>query len=165
MPPASPLKARPSHLEPVPETRPRLVAVPRLDPPPEPAVDPGRPPARGEDAVSPIPDPSQRFLGALALQGFEVLDGTRTVAQLAGAVTLELAAHLSQVRAARHERRQLYRDTRRVVPRLGRIHLCRVTDRASEASVVLHLEQRTHAVAIRLEWSRERWRASSLTVL
>lgn len=162
MPPASPLKARPSHLELVPEARPRLVAVPPLQLPPEPAAPPQ---AMDFAAASTIPDPSLRFLGALAVQGFEVLDGTRTVMQLAGAVTLELAAHLGQVRAARHERRQLYRDTRRVVPQLGRIHLCRVADRASEASVVLHLEHRTHAVAIRLEWSRERWRASSLTVL
>ncbi len=112
-----------------------------------------------------LPCPEPKMIAALAVHTFEALEGVRTIAQLGNAVTWRLATELSRVRAARMERRRLFRDDRHSTPRAGRVFLSRPAPHALEATVVLHTAQRTHAVPIRFEWIDNRWRATELTVL
>ena len=112
-----------------------------------------------------VPPPSAALVRRLAVAAFEVLDGSRAVAQLGGWITEEVARELAARRAARTERRTLYHDDRRRVPAPGRVHLCRPAPRVAEAVVVLRVGSRATAVALRLEFRRERWRATGLTVL
>lgn len=129
-----------------------LVAVPPL---PEPLVD------RGDE----IPDPTLDFVRALAVQGYEVLDGSRSVAQLGPLVSVGLTRHLTALRAVRNDRRIVYRDQRRKAPRAAAARIFRVSRVIAEASVVLHVGPRAHATALRLEWAHRHWRATELTVL
>jgi hypothetical protein len=143
------------HLSPAPlgaAPGPLLIPVPPL---PDPLID------EGDD----IPDPSPGFVRALAVQGFEVLEGIRTVAQLGPLVSLGVARRLTAMRAARNERRAVYRDERRRVPRAAGVRIDRHSLEAAEAAVVLHVDARVHAVAMRLEWAHRHWRAADLTVL
>lgn len=120
------------------------------------------------ESVDSPPDPApppHRFIQTLAVHAYEVLDGARAVAQLGPWITQSVAAELIARRAARTERRTLYRDQRRVVPVAGRVHLHQPTPHTIEATVVLRTKVRAAAVAIRLEYSRARWRATHLTVL
>ncbi len=112
-----------------------------------------------------IPPPSPRLVQKLGLYAFEALDGTRVVAQLGGWITAEVAAQLLERRAARTERRTLYRDQRRTVPVPGRVHVNRPFPHIAEAVVVLDTGVRSTAIAIRLEFIRQRWKATELTVL
>ncbi len=119
----------------------------------------------GHDHGERIPDPSARFVRALAAQAFEAVEGLRSISQLGAALSVGAARQLAQQRNALRERRQMYRDQRRCVPSPGRMHLCRVHEGVAEASVVLHTEHRSHAVALRLEWVHGRWRASEIHVM
>lgn len=132
---------------PSPEQRPRrhLVAVPPLDAPP--------------------PDPASSYVAALAAQAFEVVEGVRGIAQLGAAISVGVARTLMMQRALLHERRCIYKDHRGTVVRVGGVQLCRVQPRITEAAAVVHTEQRSHAVALRLEWVHSRWRACELQVL
>lgn len=112
-----------------------------------------------------IPPPNSEMIQKLAIYGYEVLDGSRVIAQLAGWITRNVAEQLASRRAARTERRTLYRDERRFIPTPGPVHLSRVSDRVAEATVVLKTDARCTAVAIRLEFLHRRWRATDLTVL
>lgn len=112
-----------------------------------------------------IPPPDVRMIQKLAIYGYEVLDGSRTVAQLGAWVTRSVVEQLTSRRAAWTERRSLYRDYRRLVPIPGRVHMSQVSKRAAEATVVIQTEVRSTAVAIRLEFSHQRWRATDLTIL
>lgn len=133
-------------------TVPLLIPVPPL---PDPLIDEG----------DEIPDPSPGFVRALAVQGFEAIEGIRTVAQLGPLVSLGVARRLAVMRAVRNERRAVYRDERRRVPRAAGVRIDRHSLEAAEAAVVLHVGARVHAVAMRLEWAHRHWRASDLTVL
>lgn len=133
-------------------TGPLLVPVPPL---PDPLIDAG----------DEIPAPSPGFVRALAVQGFEVVEGIRTVAQLGPLVSLGVARRLTTMRAVRNERRAVYRDERRRVPRAAGVRIDRHSPDAAEAAVVLHVDARAHAVAMRLEWAHRHWRATDLTVL
>lgn len=116
-------------------------------------------------AVPDIPPPDLNVVRRLAVYSYEVLDGTRAVAQLGGWITREVAEQLSTRRAARTERRTLYRDNRRSVPTPGPVHLSRPAPLVTEVTIVLRTEVRSTAVAMRLEFVRDRWRATELTVL
>lgn len=128
---------------------PYVVAVPRI-------------PAAPPDA---IPPPRPEMLGRVALQAYEVIEGTRSLAQLGNLISFELSLQLAEVRAARQEQQQVTQDFRYATAQCGRIHVCPVIDGVVEAAVVLHTSRRSHAVAIRLEWAHQRWRASYLAVL
>lgn len=112
----------------------------------------------------PLPPPAAS-IQRLALYAFEALEGMRAVSQLAGTITPEVARDLQERRLARTERRTLYGDQRRIVAIPGPVHMSRPHLEAVEAAVVLHARGRTTAVALRLEPSAGRWRATSLTVL
>lgn len=118
-----------------------------------------------QDYAEDAPDPSAHFVRALATHAFEAVEGLRSIAQLGAALSVGAARQLALQRNALSERRQVYRDQRRCVPSPGRMRLCRVMPYVSEATVVLHTEHRSHAVAMRLEWIHGRWRASEVHVL
>lgn len=154
--PMSSSSSRRAHLRlvpsPEPERTPILVPVPPL---PEPLI------AEGEE----IPEPGTDFVQALAVQGFEVLAGLRTVAQLGPLISVGLARELAALRAIRNDRRIAYRDERRRVPRPAGVRIARPLPGIAEAAVVLLVGARAHAVALRLEWAHRHWRATALTVL
>lgn len=112
-----------------------------------------------------IPPPDLNVVRMLAVYSYEILDGSRAVAQLGGWITRDVAEHLSARRAARTERRTLYRDHRRSVPISGPVHLSRPAPHVVEVTIVLRTEVRSTAVAMRLEYLRSRWRATELTLL
>ena len=132
------------------------------------AVPAPKPLRAAEISRSPVPDipaPDLNIVRLLAVYSFEILDGSRAVSQLGGWITREVAEHLTQRRAARTERRTLTRDDRRTVPIPGPVHLSRPSPMVIEVTIVLRTEVRATAVAMRLEYLRERWRATNLTVL
>ncbi|NLA65733.1 MAG: hypothetical protein GX862_07380 [Leucobacter sp.] len=112
-----------------------------------------------------VPDPSSRFIRALAAQAFEAVEGTRSISQLGGSITFSAARLLAIQRQALSERRAIYGDQRSCAPSPGPLHLCRLPPRFAEASVAIHTGLRTYAVALRLEWSHSRWRATEIFVL
>ena len=164
MPPVSPVKVAPARVRPA-----HLTLVPPL-PLAQPLAQPQPQHSRteiseAERRIRELPGPDPRMVGAIAVHVFEALEGTRGLAQLGNAITWKLAVHLGQVRAARLERRHLFTDERHSAPRPKRVVLCRPSAHAVEASVVLETNRRTHAVAMRLEWVTDRWRATEVTVL
>ncbi|QBE48558.1 Rv3235 family protein [Leucobacter triazinivorans] len=112
-----------------------------------------------------VPAPSTLTIQKLALYAFEALEGCRSVAQLGGWITREVATAIQERRAARTERRTLYRDARRIVACPGPAHIDRPLPHIVEATVVLYAEPRSRSVALRLEHNGTRWRATDLTVL
>ncbi|WP_449283071.1 Rv3235 family protein [Leucobacter sp.] len=112
-----------------------------------------------------VPPPEIMTIQKLALYAFEALEGSRSVAQLGGWITREVATALLERRAARTERRTLYRDARRIVACPGPAHIDRPLPHVIEATVVLYAEPRSRSVALRLEHNGSRWRATELTVL
>lgn len=113
------------------------------------------------DVTAPEPQVLQR----LALYAFEALEGVRAVAQLAGWITPAVATSLLERRAARTERRTLYRDSRRIVATPGPVHIDRPAPHVIEATLALHAVPRTLPVAMRLEHRERRWRVTALVVL
>ena len=124
------------------------------------AHSPPAPPAPEE-----IPEPPPRLIRNLAIRAFEVIDGTRTAAQLGPWITPLVARRLERLRAMHEERRRVFGDQRRSVPEAGPAHITRPRPNVTEASVTLHTAMRAYAVPIRLEYLRRRWIATSLTVL
>lgn len=118
-----------------------------------------------ENTAEDIPDPTDRFVRALATHAFEVVEGLRSISQLGTSVSVGAARQLALQRTAMREKRHLYRDARQCAASPGRMHLCRPLQHVAEASVVLHTERRSYAVALRLEWVRGRWRASEVHVM
>jgi hypothetical protein len=101
----------------------------------------------------------------LAVCAVEAIDGLRPIEQFTNWITHEVAVELAARRQLRLERNQVYRDQRRRVPSPGAVTISMPTRRAVEAAIVVTIEGRSFAVAMRLEWIRERWRATCLTVL
>lgn len=156
MPPVSPVRVAPARVQPA-----HLTLVPPLPDPQQSRTEI----SEAERRIRELPGPNPRMVGAIAVHVFEALEGTRGLAQLGNAITWKLAVHLGQVRAARLERRHLFKDDRHSAPRPKRVVMCRPSAHAVEASVVLETNRRTHAVALRLEWVTDRWRATEVTVL
>lgn len=109
--------------------------------------------------------PEPKVIQRLALYAFEALEGVRAVGQLAGWITPQVAEELLERRAARTERRTLYRDVRRIVATPGPVHIDRPVPHVIEASLALYAEPRTLPVAMRLEHRDRRWRVTALVVI
>lgn len=109
--------------------------------------------------------PPAAIVQKLALFAFEVLEGMRSVSQMATWITPGVVAALQSRRALRAERECVTRDRRRRVAVPGPAHLCRPLPQVVEASVVLHLDSRSTVVALRFEHREDRWRATDITVL
>jgi hypothetical protein len=111
------------------------------------------------DRATPVEDPTQ-LCCAIVQAAVEALRGTRPLAQLVRWVTPEVYDGLS-VRAALTVRVLGTTTTR---PTIRRIRLCRLGDRAAEATVVVDDGERVRAVAIRLDERRGAWRATALEI-
>lgn len=109
--------------------------------------------------------PSSLRIRTLALNAVEAVQGTRPLEQLARLVTSEVFEQLSQQRALRLDRNAVFNDKRRVVPIPGRVISFMPHADKVHASVVMHTENRSFAVALRLERFGQRWRATELAVL
>ncbi len=118
-----------------------------------------------QDFAEEIPDPQDRFVRRLAARCFEAVEGSRSIQEFGTSISLAAARQLATQRAAQRERRQAISDFRRCIPSPGRLRLCRVLPHIAEATVVLHTEHRSHAVALRLEWSHGHWRACEIYVM
>ena len=105
------------------------------------------------------------IVAKLAVYAVEILDGSRSMTHLAAWVTEEVAQEIFARRALHAERRSIYRDGRRSVPQPGRVHMSRPFPHIVEAVVMMHTPARSFTVAVCLEFSRQRWRATCLTVL
>lgn len=113
-----------------------------------------------------VPDPPMHMLQTIAVRGHQVIEGHRSLLQFGSWITQELADQLSRQRAWRAERTKVCRDGRAtVIPRPGSVLICRPSSHAAEATVLLHLGPNIVAVAIRLEFLSQRWRATQLAVL
>lgn len=137
---------------PVAEAPPRLVAVPPLQ---AAAMEPQ------DEASGPDPD----SVRALALLVFEVIEGLRGIAQLGSLITLNAAHDLSSVRAARQEQRTVLREPAPPALRPGAVRVDRPTPGIAEVASVVHVGTRARAVAMRMEWLHQRWRATEIAVL
>lgn len=125
------------------------------------------PPPKPEPIVThagcePLP---HRTIGKLAVVAYEVIDGSRHVSQLGSWFTVSAASRLREYRALTVERRSLYRDYRRAVPTVHRVHVTSPAPGVVEASVTLNTPGRTKVAALRLEAPRGKWRAASVDVL
>lgn len=140
----------------------------RLVPPP----DERRAPIRHLRAVTAdpppereIPAPTSGFVCALAVQGYEVLAGTRNVRQLGPLISVPLARNLLAMQAVWRDRRTVCRDNRVRIPHAVSARIDRPIPTQAEAAVVLSTSGRIRAVALRLEWVHRHWRACELVVL
>ncbi|GAA1316752.1 hypothetical protein GCM10020360_07440 [Nonlabens tegetincola] len=147
-------------------------AAPLVDAPPGTAPPGTAPPGTAPPELAappPIAEPEEhldaRVIGAVAVFAFEAVEGTRQIAQLGRWITESVASELAELRRLNIERRSLYRDERRVVPTVRRVRAMQPGHVVAEAAVVLTAAGRARAVALRFELIRQRWQATSVTVL
>lgn len=112
-----------------------------------------------------IPAPTPNLVCALAVQGFQMLEGERDITQLGPLVSVQLARELVKLRALRRDRERVNRDERRRSPHATGVRITQVGPGVVEASVVLDTGVKAYAVALRLEWVHRHWRACELFVL
>ncbi len=117
------------------------------------------------DQSESIPDPPARFIRLLATHAFEAVEGLRSITQIGSALSVPAARQLALQRNTLRERNEITRDPRQCIASPGGVRMCRVLPHFSEASVVLHTDRRAHAVALRLEWVHNRWRACEVYVM
>lgn len=112
-----------------------------------------------------LPDP-EPILACLTLLVVEVLAGSREIDQLARWLSDDVYRHLQKrvVMAAR-ARSLKGRSAQRIPSTVGRVVVTEPRDGVVEAVVLVHNRVRTRAVAIRLEGTDARWRATAINVL
>ena len=111
------------------------------------------------DRPAPVEDPTQ-LCCAIVQAAVEALRGTRPLAQLVRWVTPEVYEGLS----ARATLTVRVLGTATTRPTIRRVRLCRLGDRAAEATVVVDDGGRVRAVAIRRDERRGTWRAAALEI-
>lgn len=113
------------------------------------------------------PEPPQnKFVQALARHAVEVIDGVRHVRQLENWLTPDVELALRDRAQQRKERNHMYGNSpARPLYFPGRAHLQMIDAETYEAVVTIRRGEHVFAVAIRLTWFRNRWRAEHLTVL
>jgi len=139
------------------------------DAPPAPrllhAVDDAPAAARGPAAPPSLPDAAVAAEG-LARCVLEILAGARDLDQVSRWVNGEVWAVLQKrVRLAARAREASGVRSQRPVFRVGRVHVSEPAPGVAETVVVVHGRARTRSVAIRLETTGRRWRATALHVL
>ncbi|ARJ05961.1 hypothetical protein GCM10010988_11220 [Cnuibacter physcomitrellae] len=127
-----------------------------------------RPPSRGEEdgQEDSAPPDARVFAQNMARCVVEVLAGTRALDQLARWLSDDVYEHLllrdalgRRGRAARGE------APARLALTMGSTVLSEPSTGIVDAVVIIHGRARSRAVALRLEWSRSRWRATAVHVL
>ncbi|MDR1151720.1 MAG: Rv3235 family protein [Bifidobacteriaceae bacterium] len=109
------------------------------------------------------PDPA-RWAARLAVSTAQAARGCRPVSQLHRWVSREILESL-QVKAQRVHRINRGREPQRMHIHVRRIRISEPAFGVVEAAVVMDDGRRPYAVAMRLEWRRDRWLASVLHVL
>ena len=112
-----------------------------------------------------LPEPSE-FVRYLAPAVMEVLGGVRPIAQLGGMVTEDIYQRLKS-RAAAGAQDRFTHAKKLAWPNItvGRIHQEFSRPNVAQCVILLEIEKRTRAVAIRLEGFHGRWIATAITVL
>lgn len=133
-------------------------------------VDDDRPTANDDTPQPTAPrefghDPTQ-LVAHLALCVAEIIAGARAPEQLGRWVNESVYSHVMR-RMVLASRARTLKGQPITRPRLqlSEPRLTRVNDDVIEGVVIVHQRSRSRAVAIRLERHRERWRATSLSVL
>lgn len=108
-----------------------------------------------------LPEPTS-VCCSIVLVALEAMTGTRSIAQLARWVTPELYEQLAARAAVTTRAVGEGRSTAR--PEVRRARVCRLGQRAAEATIVVQDGPRVRAVAIRLEERRGAWRAVALEI-
>jgi hypothetical protein len=117
------------------------------------------------------PDGASPRLRAVAAEGLarcvlEILAGARDLDQVSRWVNGEVFAGLQKrVRIAARAREANGVRSQRPVFRIGGVHVSEPAPGVAEAVVVVHGRARTRSVAIRLETTGRRWRATALHVI
>jgi hypothetical protein len=96
---------------------------------------------------------------------FEVVEGLRGIAQLGSSITLDAARQLASVRAARQEQRTVLRESAHPPMHPGAVRVDRPAAGIAEVASVVYVGRRARAVAMRMEWLHQRWRATEIAVL
>lgn len=109
--------------------------------------------------------PSSQKIRTLALNAVEAIHGIRPLEQLSRLVTSDVYEQLSKQRSLRLDRSAVYRDQRRIVPMPGKVMSSMPHANKIHAAVVMHTDDRSFAVVLRLERFGHRWRATELAVL
>lgn len=110
-------------------------------------------------------DLSTSTIQLFALYAFEIVEGSRSIAQLSRQVSATVIQKLHECRSVRTQVRSLCGDQRRVVAVPGPVHHHMPHRGAVEAAVVLRSATRSTAVALRFEFTRGRWLATDVAVL
>lgn len=134
---------------------------------------PGRPfvalPSREQAPRPPVPieaaSPPRSLLQGLAVHSYEILAGLRPLNQLSAWITPRVADDLAAMCEVHAERNRAFPDRKRQVPSAGSVTLSLPDRGICEATVVLHLPHRVLAVALRVEFARNRWRATAIHLL
>jgi hypothetical protein len=123
------------------------------------------PPRAARPAVSDLPD-AALAAERLARCVLEILAGARDLDQVSRWVNGEVFAGLQKrVRIAARAREANGVRSQRPVFRIGGVHVSEPAPGVAEAVVVVHGRARTRSVAIRLETTGRRWRATALHVI
>lgn len=159
--PSTPLRIRP-----VPVTDPPALTTPFVpaDPRPQASLELGwdeQEHARPADERSALPDP-RRTAATLAVAVIEVLNGTRPASQLVRWTSQDVQTALAR-RAAVNSRVARHPTTARP-PIVKRVRVCEPSTGIAETSAVVVSPDRVRALAIRLEATEGRWRATALEV-
>ena len=110
-------------------------------------------------------DPAQ-LVAHLALCVTEIIAGVRAPEQIGRWVSEPVYSHvLRRMVLASRARTVKGQPARRPRLHLGKPRLTPVNDTTVEGVVIVHQRSRARAVAIRLERHRDRWRATSLSML
>ncbi|GAB3962392.1 hypothetical protein GCM10029978_017800 [Actinoallomurus acanthiterrae] len=149
----------PGTAQPHDKAQPRGVAQPRTEARPPGAARPlgqarrtgvARPPLGVVRDGRPDVRSDARLIARLVL---EVLAGLRPYHHLAGRTTPELFEHLDGFAA---------RMPTRTVPRLGTVRVCAPAPGVAEVTAIATFGPRVHALALRLEHGRGRWRCAAI---
>ncbi|SOE02520.1 Rv3235 family protein [Rathayibacter rathayi] len=112
-----------------------------------------------------LPDPGP-VLARLTLLVVEILEGSREIDQIARWLSDEVYHHLQKRVVLSARSRALRKRTGQRVPfTVGRVVITEPRDGVVEGVVLVHNRARTRAVAIRLEGTDARWRATAINVL
>lgn len=123
------------------------------------------PPLASESTLFETSDPDHQLLLSIATQSFQVIEGKRNITHLGPVVSMAAARSLALQHSLLRERNALHKPKVRNIVAAGNVHVCRISENVSEASVTLHTTHRSHAVAIRMELHHHRWRAAEITIL
>jgi hypothetical protein len=105
-----------------------------------------------------------RWAASLAVAAAQTVHGSRPPAQLHRWVTKDIYEGFLSKSQARARMARTGEQSRMHL-QVKRIRICQPSDAAIEAAVVIDYGHRSRAVAIRLEWRRQRWIATVLDFL